>query len=139
MEFSNAALCGGKRGGGGGVSCKHAHTRARSRPELLRPLLLHSYHQLLTFAAGTLRQGFSVAIQRALAALDNVITSPVMGCVIQQPPSRSIKEWHQVIPTWDLHPPQKRCPAQLRVLAAPRGAGLGAGLPLLSHSSDFSL
>ena len=102
-------------------------TRAHHRPELLRPLLLRSYHQLLTFTAGTLCQGFSVAIRRAHAALDNVVISRVMGCVIPQPPIWSIKEWHQFIPTRVLQPSPKRCPAQTQVLPAPLGAGRGAG------------
>lgn len=127
--------------GGGGVM----QTRAHRRPELPRPLLLRSSHQLPTFAAGALCQGFSVAIQRALAALGNVVISRVMGCVMRQPPIRSIKEWHQFIPTRVLQPSPKTVPGTDTSAASPRGSrawGWGAGLPgsgLLSHSSDFSL
>ncbi|XP_010146834.1 PREDICTED: forkhead box protein P1-like, partial [Eurypyga helias] len=54
------------------------------------------------------QQGLSVAIRRAQAALDNAIILPVMGRVIQQPPIRSIKEWHQFIPARVLQPFPKR-------------------------------
>jgi len=111
----------------GGGSCKHAHTRAHCRPELLRALLLRSYHQLVTSTAGALCQGCSAAIQRALATSDNVVISRVMGCVIQQPPIRSMKEWHQFIPPQVLQPSPRQCLAQPPVLPAPVGAGHGAG------------
>lgn len=135
MEFSNAALCREKQEGG------VMQTRARRRPELLRPPLLPP---VLTFTAGALCQGFSVAVQRAHAALDNVVISRVMGCVIRQPPVRSIKEWHQFIPARVLQPSRNGAWHRHRCCQPPweQGAGLGAGLPglgLLSHSSDFSL
>lgn len=104
----------------GGVT----QTRAQHRPELLRPLLLHSCHPLLTFPAGTLCQGFSIATRRARAALDNILISHVMGCVIQQSPIGSIKEWHPFIPRQVL--PQ-RVPGRGTSASGPSGAGCGAG------------
>lgn len=84
MEFSSEALRRGKQGGGILQTCAH------HGPEWLRPLVLHC---LLTLC-----QGFSTAIPRAQDVSDNVVTSHVRACVIQQPPARSIKEWHPFIP-----------------------------------------
>lgn len=118
---------------GGGVT----QTCAQHRPELLRPLLLRPCHHLLTFPAGALCQGFSIAIRRAHAALDNILISRVMGCVIQQPPIGSIKEWHPFIPRRVL--PQKGA-RQKHKCCWPLGSrvrGWAAGLQHCFHTAQI--
>lgn len=88
MEFSNAALCREKRGGG---SHKHMHSVDQNCSDLCSSTPT-------TLPVSALCQGFSIAIRRAHTTLDNILISRVMGCVIQQPPIGSIKEWHPFIP-----------------------------------------